>query len=239
MIDIHNHILAEIDDGPTSWDESLVMAKKSYESGIRHLIATPHISLTSPEYPVEIIGEKVCNFQEILRQNNIDITVYPGVELDMEIEILDYCREKLVEYCLNPGGMRKENFILIHFSLSSIPHFLKSLVFGIAGKGIIPVLAHPERNMELSGNLEIIKELLNMGALIQVNSGSILGTYSRSVQKNAEYLLKNNLVHFIASDAHSSNFKPLKDALKRAGKFIKNPEDFVSKNPLKIIGVDK
>ncbi len=82
MIDIHCHLIPNVDDGPSSWEESLEMAKIASQDGIRITIATPHwIQGTKWEPNPDAIKKKVDELNKKLRENEIPLDVLPGMEV--------------------------------------------------------------------------------------------------------------------------------------------------------------
>jgi protein-tyrosine phosphatase len=74
------------------------------------------------------------------------------------------------------------------------------------------ILSHPERNMGLMREPELLEPLVERGCLMQVTAGSLMGTFGRSSQEMSEWMLAEELVHFLATDAHGSRARrPLLD----------------------------
>jgi protein-tyrosine phosphatase len=236
MIDIHSHILADIDDGARDWEESIKMAQEAYKNGVRHIIATPHLRLSDANMDsIKKMERRVSQFRKILEDKKIQLTIHQGAELEMEMEIIDYIEKDIKE--IYAGNNDKDKFILIHFPLSMIPLYIKNLIFMIVSKGVTPILAHPERNSEISKNLNLIKELSSMGAMIQVNAGSVLGAYGKDPQKNATHFIKNRWVHLIATDSHSPKSRSLKDGIKKSQGIEKDIERKVLQNSSRVLGL--
>ena len=198
MIDVHCHILPEVDDGAESMQQAINMAKIAQEEGISKMIATPHYH---PEFKYEK-GEELKRiserFKKELKENNIDIEIYLGNEIYFTYDLMDKISE-LDFYCLNDS-----KYILIEFPPNNFPSNLCNIVYELKQQGYTPVLAHVERYMQIHEDTEIIYDCIKEGALIQVNSSSIIGKNGKEAERVSEILLNNNMIHFIATDAHSS-----------------------------------
>ena len=188
MIDVHCHILPDVDDGSECMQESINMAMIAKEQGIDKIIATPHYH---PEFKY-LKGEelnKVCEeFKKQLKENNIDFT-YDLIE---KISELDF-------YCLN-----KSKYILIEFPPTNFPLNLCNIVYELKQKGFIPVLAHVERYIKIHDDPEIIYDCIKTGAIIQINSSSLIGKQGKEIQRFCNLLIGRNMVHLVATDAHGS-----------------------------------
>ncbi|WP_088809793.1 MULTISPECIES: tyrosine-protein phosphatase [Listeria] len=197
MIDIHCHILHGIDDGPKRIEVSLEMARQAVEQGFNDIIATPHHLKGKFVNPGDAVKAQVEAFNEILFAERIPLTVHPGQEVRIHGEMLEGLSDGSV---LTLGGTK---YILIEFPTDSIPLFTQELFFNLQMKGYIPIIAHPERNREVMRDLESLYELVDAGAFAQLTWGSYMGAIDKSIKKLSDQLIKANLVHFIATDAHS------------------------------------
>ena len=179
MIDIHCHIVPNIDDGAKSLNDALEMAKIAYDEGIRKIVNTSHYHPNFEYKKGKELFESVKEFNNILKLNNLDIEVLIGNEL--------YYSEDIIE------------FPPIRF-----PKNIVDIIYEIKIRGYVPILAHVERYKEVQENVNIIYDCIKEGALIQVNSSSIIGKNGKEAERVNEILLNNNMIHFIATDAHSS-----------------------------------
>jgi protein-tyrosine phosphatase len=109
-------------------------------------------------------------------------------------------------------------YMFIEFPADHVFPSVRGLIFELMSAGILPIIAHPERNVVLAQKPELLYELVRMGALAQANRGSFLGFYGRMAADAAGRFLEYNLVHFIASDGHNTgSLAPiLSDAVGRA-----------------------
>ncbi|AEE96564.1 tyrosine-protein phosphatase [Mahella australiensis] len=100
-------------------------------------------------------------------------------------------------------SINASRYLLIEMPALHIPPYMEDLIYNIQLKGFIPIIAHPERNKDVADNPPAAYELVEQGALLQLNAGSVVGHFGKDVQKTSLLLLKHGLAHFIATDAHS------------------------------------
>lgn len=198
MIDIHNHILIAVDDGPKLLDEAVTIAKTAAEQGTTVLFATPHVSCRSELLVSLQFPEKTAELQSVLDERHVDLRLVQGAEVYPSIDILHWLDEG---YPLTLGPDSK--FILLDSPLTQMPNGLDSLVFELQSKGYKPILAHPERVEPIQQNPALLEEIVRRGLLLQVNASSLCGKQGADTLKTARILLDHNWVHFVASDSHS------------------------------------
>jgi protein-tyrosine phosphatase len=233
MIDIHSHILSGFDDGADSIEVSLEMARRSREDGITRLVATPHVLEEGFSELKKKVGDGVATLRDALAKESIQIDILPGAELNISSALLPQ-PEEVRELTLGFLG----KYVLLELPLQEMPRYTHELVFKLLLKGLIPILAHPERNLTVMERTEELLELVGKGSLVQVNAGSITGKYGERVRNAAELILRNRIVHFIASDAHSLGNRPpgLSDALERARQLIGDDAGpLVEENPSAVL----
>ena len=198
MIDLHCHILPGVDDGAKNLEESLEMARIAESEGIKKIINTSHYH---PEFEY-IMGDsllsEVQKFNKILKENNIDIEVFIGNELYYSDNLLEYIENKDF-YTLN-----NSRYLLIEFSPTSFPKNIGDIVYELKIRGYIPILAHVERYRAVHENINLIKNAIKEGALIQINASSLTSKGPKEFERVCNDLIKQNMVHFVATDAHSS-----------------------------------
>ena len=198
MIDIHCHIVPNIDDGAKNLDEALEMSKIAYNEGIRKIINTSHYHPSFDYKKGKELLASVKDFNNILKLNNLDIEVLIGNELYYSEDIIEIIEQKEF-YSLN-----NSRYLLIEFPPLNFPKNILDIIYEIKIRGYIPILAHVERYKRIQEDVNLIYECINEGALIQVNSSSIIGKNGKEIKNISEILLDNNMIHFIATDAHSS-----------------------------------
>jgi len=234
FIDIHSHILPNVDDGSKSLEQSLNMLKIAYEEGIRIIIATPHYKVDRCECSYEKVKDSYNLLSEAMKKDYPDMEIYLGNEL-MNTEEVENLYKKG-----NIMTLAKSDYILVEFYPSVSVRELHEMVNSILLMGKIPVIAHVERYACLLEDIEQIYELKEYGAVIQVNTGSVNSKKGgRTVKKFLKKIFKENLVDIIATDAHSDGHRApyMKDAARYISK--KYGEDYsrllTMENPEKIL----
>ncbi len=204
MIDIHCHILPGVDDGARDIDESIAMARRSVENGVTHIIATPHFNSS---YLVDrpLVIERVRDVQAALDRENIPLTILPGNEV--RIESIAFVKENAEQrrFCYLGNA---EKFILLEQKWSGYNEGSIDLLEWFKERGVTIIVPHPERHFFFRDNPDQLLKLLDAGAWTQVSVDSLLGKNSPEAQTFAEWLLENDRVHTLATDAHNTNRKP-------------------------------
>jgi protein-tyrosine phosphatase len=197
MIDIHSHILSEVDDGASSLDESLEMCRMSAEDGVSVMVATPHAHdhIHKTHAPL-LLGEKVRELNERLQGKP---KIVMGCELRFTHDVVRHvCTDKSAP--MIAGGP----YVLVEFPHQLIPPGSPRALFELMSNGVRPIIAHPERNFSLMAEPERFFEIVETGALGQMDTGSITGQFGKKVQETARVMIENGLIHFIASDCHNT-----------------------------------
>ena|SRR5690554_2052699 len=216
MIDIHTHILPGVDDGVQTYDVALDALKYQLNSGVNHVVLTPHVNN---------VVQKVSSKEFLARFNAFKAQVatdLPKMHLYLGHEVR-YHEHKPVDYENFIFQGFKQKYILIEFSPTS-PDPVLDIIYNLTAKGFIPIIAHIERYSYLEP-LDV-HQLKSYGAIIQVNSGAVLGIDRKPYCKLAKKYLKLGLVDIIASDCHNmENRKPnLMESLEKAPKDFKMKE---------------
>jgi len=223
MIDLHAHILYGLDDGPETLTESLEMIRIGYRDGLRKMVATPHtlngIYQNDRETilaKVQELNSEICNLQSA-----IPMKVLPGADVHFSPDIVQRFEQGEIE-TINDTG----RFMMIEFPFQGIPYKAEGILYQLIAKGIIPIISHPERNLEIGHKAKRYHEMIRMGCLGQVTAMSLTGEFGNGVRRVAEKLLTSRLVHFIASDAHSRHKRPpiLSAAVSAAKKIVGQEE---------------
>lgn len=193
MIDIHTHLLFDVDDGAESLQESLAMIKDAKEQGVDAIILTPHYRHGMFPYQKDKIEE---NFK-VLKEEAAPL----GVELYLGTE--QHVNSMTIEY-LETGRchtLADTNYVLAEYRFETDFKFIKASVQDLIFHGYIPIIAHVERYkcMNDLGNIELLREI---GAMIQVNADAIIGKNGLRAKSYTKKLLKNCYVDFVASDCH-------------------------------------
>ncbi|PTE70613.1 capsular biosynthesis protein [Staphylococcus devriesei] len=202
MIDIHNHVLIDVDDGPKDEEEMLKLLKQGKDEGVTDIVVTPHHLSPAFDNEYSIVKEKLQQLLNLDKVKELGINLYPGQEIRISDQIIPQLEKG------EAIGLNRSKYLLIEFPSGGVPHYTNRLFFELQSKGYVPIIAHPERNKEISQNLDVLFDLVNEGALSQLTSASLLGKHGKKIQKLSFQMIENNLVHFIASDAHHETNRP-------------------------------
>jgi protein-tyrosine phosphatase len=197
MIDLHCHMLPNIDDGARDLDMALEMARLAVADGITMTACTPHIYPGLFENTVEGIAEAVTGFRKELEKADIPLTITYGADIQITPELLD--------------GLRSGALPTLHHSryfLFEPPHHIAppgmlNLLHNVIASGYVPVITHPERLTYVEEYYDKFLEAAQMGAWIQLTGGSLLGRFGPRVKKITERFLAEGVTHLLASDGHN------------------------------------
>ncbi len=212
MTDIHCHILPGIDDGSKDIATTIDMLKIARSEGITRIIATPHYR--SGRFPVrrERQLQLLAEVQQLADELGIDVSLYLGNEIYYRSEL----EEKLTSGSLST--MNNTEYILIEFSPTEAFLYIRNAVDDVLSLGYTPIIAHIERYQCICKKPEYAKELKSMGCEIQVNAASILGETGFACKRFTHALLKQQLVDYVGTDAHSPNGR--KPAMRRCAELL-------------------
>lgn len=230
MIDIHCHILPNIDDGAVDIYETLEMALTASRSGTDAIVATPHCNTPgNSNYFDSHFIEIFKKAQTAIKNENIPIKLVCGMEVFVTYDLPDLILNKKILTINN------SNYMLIEFDFNEDPEFVDIMVDRLIGLNLKPVIAHPERYEFIKDNIDLAQRLADKGCVLQANKGSFLGAYGNRAEKTAFSLLNQHLISVVASDAHNSLYNT--PDMTRAKDVISNnllSQKLFEENPLKI-----
>jgi len=203
MIDIHTHILPGIDDGPEDMAETLAMCRIAVEDGITDVVATPHMLKAPYDVSRDAVLEKVADLNARLSAEGIPLTIHKGAEISISPEIPGLLREGRL---LTLAGRGTHVFLELTDIFLSDP--VDALIRELAEDGVTPVISHPERNAMVQKDPGLLGRFREAGALFQVTAMSLTGAFGAETKKFTLAMLKDGFADFIASDAHSSQWRP-------------------------------
>jgi protein-tyrosine phosphatase len=235
MIDIHSHILPQIDDGAKSLQEAIEMARIAVSDGIEQMVCTPHMfnGISRNPEPKEVF-DRVSALQEAVGTEGL--RVLPGNEVHMTHQIVQQaCNNRVMR-------LNRQNYMLVEFPAMTVPAAAGDLFRQLQSNGVLPILVHPERNVQLQGHPSLVAEFVESGVYVQVTGMSLTGEFGRAAKNCAESLLRHNCVHFLATDAHRADRRPpiLSRGRDAAAEIIgvDNAQKLVYDNPLAAINGD-
>jgi protein-tyrosine phosphatase len=201
MLDLHCHILPGVDDGAASLEESLAMARFCVRDGITHVVATPHCHRFCRLLRADILPH-VAKLNEELATAGVPLTVLPG----SEIQVTDsgtYRREFEAGLYCHLGDRQAFTLLEFNWKPEQFPGDAAELVGWIRARGIIPIIAHPERHAFFTADPERLRSLVDAGAWLQVTVDSLLGNHGPTPKSSGEFLLRTYSAAVLATDAHN------------------------------------
>jgi protein-tyrosine phosphatase len=195
VVDIHSHILPEVDDGPKSWDMSVAMCRAAAADGITHMVATPHAN-DRYHYDREYLAGLVAHLQELIGDA-------PKLILGCDFH-LSY--DNLRDAVANPTRYVIEGtrYLLVEFSNYSIPQQTSDSFFKLGDCGITAIITHPERNPILRETPQRVLEWAEQGCVVQMTGSALTGFWGERTRRAALWLLEHQAVHVLATDAHDT-----------------------------------
>jgi protein-tyrosine phosphatase len=237
MIDIHSHILPDLDDGADDLEDALAMLRIAAADGVRTMVATPH--LLNGMFPDVTVAEARARHELLVREagaRGVEIEILLGGEVHLDADILNALQAGDV---LTMGTSRA---ILLELPTGGMPHGAEEVMFEIQTLGHRIALAHPERNHELMQNPDAAEKLRDRGMLLQVTARSVTGGFGRRACKVARRWLKRGVVDILASDAHNPRGRD--PVLSKAARWVAKKhgteyaEDLVIGAPARLLGLE-
>jgi protein-tyrosine phosphatase len=199
MIDVHTHILPGVDDGARSWEMAVHMCHMAAQDGITHMVATPH---ANDEYDYDR-----AQHQNVLSELSARVGSLLQLSLGCDFHF-SYDNLVLLEHNPQMFTIGSTRYLLVEFSNFSIPPWVTSKLRDLLDSGIRPIITHPERNVLLQNKPETVLEWAQMGCPVQVTANSLTGTWGKKALKTANWLIRNEAVHIVASDCHNVEGRP-------------------------------
>ncbi len=193
VVDIHSHILPEVDDGPKSWAVSVAMCHAAAADGITHMVATPHAN-DRYHYNREYLTGLVAHLQELVGD-----ALKIGLGCDFHLSY-----DNIQDALANPTRYVIEDtrYLLVEFSNFSISEQTTEHFFKMGSRGMTPVITHPERNPILRESLQRVLEWADQGCVVQVTGSALTGFWGDRARRAAQWLLEHRAVHVLSTDAH-------------------------------------
>lgn len=205
MIDLHCHLLPSIDDGPSSMDESIELARYAVDNGITHSIMTPHIHPGRWDNEALSIRSSMDSFKRALVDAGVSLKIGMSGEMRVSLEALQMVAAHQVPFL---GKWGSNYVILLEMPHSHIPTGMDQMIQWLLQRNIRPLIAHPERNKDVLRRLDKIQPLVDLGCLFQVTAGSIAGRFGANARDRARQLLEMGVVTVLATDAHNIKRRP-------------------------------
>ena len=217
FVDIHCHILPGVDDGSQTPEETKAMLQKAWDEGIQIMVATPHYHKQRGKNDIELIKKQLLLTRKLAKEVHPKMQICLGMEIYYGEDVPELLKEGRVV------SIRKSRYILVEFSPGDEFQYILNAVRKLQMSGHTVIIAHIERYNCLRKDISNVEYLREMGAYLQVNTGSITGSYGRSVKKFLREVLKAHLVQLVGTDAHGSERRTpkmqeaYKEGVKRCG----------------------
>ncbi|MCP3892698.1 MAG: tyrosine protein phosphatase [Desulfobulbaceae bacterium] len=210
MIDIHAHILPNLDDGPLSLAEAVNLVREAKADGITAIFATPHAYKGVFHCTPEQILEKCSLLTEELRKQDIVMDIMPGSEVHLTNNVISHYDNGRLLTLNNLGS-----HILLELPEKFIFEAVTNILQDFAYRGVTVIIAHPERNTTLRKNVHLIPDMIDEGAMMQVTAASIVGGFGKKIMKITEKMIANDHVTLVGSDIHPFRDFMMRKALRK------------------------
>jgi protein-tyrosine phosphatase len=195
VIDLHCHLLPGIDDGPATIEASVALARAAVAAGTRTLVATPHVSWRYPN-DRETIARLVDELQKRLALEGVGIELHPGAEIAIT-QLIDMDAAQLRGLGLGGGP-----WLLVEPPFMPFATGVDTILLELQDQGHGVVLAHPERCPTFQRDPQMLESLVRGGILTSITAGALAGRFGGVVRRFALELVRDDMVHNVASDAH-------------------------------------
>ncbi|HZL35016.1 MAG TPA: CpsB/CapC family capsule biosynthesis tyrosine phosphatase [Tepidisphaeraceae bacterium] len=231
-IDVHSHLLPNVDDGCQSLEESLACARLMVQAGYTHSFCTPHIWPSLPGNTAELIPDRVARLQRELHDANISLRLFPGGELNMTDQTPHLARQDVVTYAM--AGQ----YAIIDLWAQTLPPYFDASIRHLQSMGLKVILAHPERMRAVQDNPGLAGQFSEMGILLQGNLQCLGDPPDSATRRLAEKYLAEDRYFLLGSDLHNLASLPIRlKGLRRAIEAVGEEKvwQLTSENPRKLL----
>lgn len=200
MIDVHCHYLPAVDDGANDLQTALKLIKRAYADGVRKIVLTPHVYAGRWDNSLSFLLPRFEAFKNLVRSKNIEVELFLGAEVHLLPESLRLLAEGEIPFL---GGWDGMKVMLLELPDGRIPPNAISAVRYLIREGVLPMLAHPERNKAVMDRVEVLAPFVEEGCLLQLTAASVIGEFGERAQRAAHQILERNWATVVASDAHN------------------------------------
>jgi protein-tyrosine phosphatase len=200
IVDIHSHLLPGVDDGAQTPEEALDLARAAVADGVEHLVLTPHVFPGRFDNTRSTIEAGFSRFVNLLRVYNIPLKLAFAGEVRLDASTLDLLAAGELPFLGTVEGYRT---MLLELPDAQIPLGTDKLILHLVRQSIRPIIVHPERNKAVMEKPERMGLFVDMGCFLQLTGGSLLGQFGPRALSASRYLLEQEWVTAVASDAHN------------------------------------
>ncbi|MDK2759643.1 MAG: hypothetical protein KYX66_23250 [Blastomonas fulva] len=205
MIDLHSHLLPGLDDGAPDLSSALELARVAVKDGITHMLCTPHIHPGRHDNTIHSIATAHKIMVDGLREAAIPLSIGIGAEMRFDIDLIAGVRNETVPFI---GSWRGRKVLLLEFPHEGIPSGAELLTRWLIERGVVPMIAHPERNKGILRAPRRLKAFIEQGCLLQVTAASVAGEFGKAARELSHALLHEDRITVLASDAHNLKYRP-------------------------------
>lgn len=211
IIDLHAHLLPDVDGGATTLEDSVKLAQMALDEGITYVVLTPEYVYGEYVNSASDVKQAVLTLREAYAKAGLAIRVYAGHQIAITKEFMEDFNEGEL---LPLDGRGK--YYLVTFPDRKIPDYVYEVIDELLEKGITPIIANPERNTAFQKDINLLYDFVEAGCLAQMSASAYTGEYGPEVQDICYQMLENHLVHVLASDIHQpSQSYNMRKAFKR------------------------
>ena len=196
IYDIHNHLLPGVDDGPKEFSEAIKICKIAESQNTKSVIVTPHRKDVSENLSVQIIKDLVLEINQTLKADKVDIEIKLGMENHIDLGLMKDVKEA------KALTLNESEYILVEMPWEGRLPYLEEIIGDLLSYGLTPVIAHPERMKLFEVEPNLLFDFVQMGCLSQLTASSLYGKFGNAALNNSIEIMKQGLVHIIASDTH-------------------------------------
>lgn len=205
MIDLHCHLLPGIDDGPETLGEALAMARMAVRNGIREARVTPHIHVGRWNNELEGIRAALAAYRAELARAHIALELGFAAEVRLDYDVVPLIEQGRIPFL---GTLEGFQVMLLEMPHERVPVGSEKFVDWLIGRGIRPMIAHPERNKDILRDGAKLKPFVDAGCLVQLTADAVAGEFGPACEARAIEFLERGWVTVIASDAHDTGTRP-------------------------------
>mgnify|MGYP006104286023 CR=1 FL=1 len=200
MIDFHNHVLPDVDDGSKTLEESISMLRCAHDQGVTDVVQTVHFQhpkMDGKNIEYNYLLDKVKELQSKINSEKLNITIHLSAEV--------FYLPNLIEISKNPlVTLGNKKYMLIEFLPNIRPIDYESQFYELQQSGITPIVAHPERYSFVQKDINVLSLWIDRGYVIQIDAGSIIGHFGKLTRKICLDMIGCRYVNLIGSDSHNN-----------------------------------
>ena len=202
-VDIHAHILPGLDDGPATVEESLAMARMAARDGTDTIVATPHyrdmeLERQSPRMVRDLADTLNAALRSDSAQRNApSVRIFTGMTNRLDASLPDLVDSE------SAITLNRTPFLLVEPPFNRAPSYIEDVIGRLLTQRLVPVLAHPERNIEFQRRPKRLQGLVNDGVVVQIAAGSLTGQNGAGAKRAAEQFVRRGIAHVVASEMHA------------------------------------